>query len=102
MADESHTMTVEKNRLLYDKATLDDVRSRLSEEGIPPKATEIKHAVKTTATIYEIRTALTYWFGGRMSHRESERVWKNCEAFEKGDWALDGNNEIVNADKVNT
>lgn len=97
MADEDHIMEVEKNRLLYDEDTLDDVRDALTEKGIPPKATEIKHAVKTTATIYEIRTALTYWFGGRMSHRESERIWKDCEEFDKGHWALDNDSNIVYA-----
>lgn len=91
-------MTVEKNRLLYDKETLADVRTGLEESGIPPKATEIKQAVKTTATVYEIRTALTYWFGGRMSHRESDRIWSNCEAFDNGEWTLDDNSEIQYAE----
>lgn len=100
MADNSKMMAVEKNRLLYDKETLDDVRDALEENGIPPKATEIKHAVKTTATIYEIRTALTYWFGGRMSHRESKGIWRNCKAFDDGQWALTPDNEIVPADTI--
>jgi len=94
MEDNKHIMTVDKNRLLYDEDTLDDVRDRCEETGIAPKATEIKRAVKTTATVYEIRTALTFWFGGRFTHRESDRIWSNCEAFKSGEWALDGT-EIV-------
>lgn len=90
MAQEDHLKTVDKNRLLYDKETLDDVRDLLEGQQIPPKPTEIKHAIKTTATVYEIRTAMTYWFGGRMTHRESDRVWSDCEAFDNNEWELDG------------
>lgn len=98
MAEEDHMMTVSKNRLLYDEQTLTDVRDRLEENGVPAKATEIKQAVKTSAHVYEIRTALTYWFGGRMSHRESDRIWMNCEAVDKGEWALDAEtSEVVYA-----
>ena len=100
MSDNSKMMEVEKNRLLYDKETLDDVRDALEENGIPPKATEIKQAVKTGAFVYEIRTALTYWFGGRMSHRESKGVWRDCKAFDDGQWALTPDNEIVPADTI--
>ena len=99
MAEEGHLTEVHKNRLLYDADTLDDVRDRLRGQNIPPKATEIKHAVKTTATIYEIRTALEYWFGNRMTYRESERIWSNCEAFDNGEWALDGV-EVVYGDSA--
>lgn len=98
MSEESKMMDAPKNRLLYDEAYLDDVRERLTEKGVPPKATEIKHAVKTTAAIYEIRTALTFWFGGRMSHRESDRIWSNCNAFKQGEWALDSDDTIVYKD----
>lgn len=98
---ESKMMDVDKNRLLYDKETLSDVRDALEESGVPPKATEIKHNVKTGAFTYEIRTALTYWFGGRMSHRESKEIWGNCKAFDDGQWALTPDNEIVAADDIN-
>jgi hypothetical protein len=101
MVDESKMLTVESNRLLYDEETLSDVRDALAEEDVAPKATEIKRNVKTSATVYEIRTALTFWFGGRMSHRESDRVWSNCEAFENGEWALNSENEIIPADTLN-
>ena len=94
MDDSKHMMEVHKNRLLYDEDTLTDVCDRLVRNDIPPKPTEIKRAVKTTATVYEIRTAMTFWGGGRMTFSESERVWSNCEAFDSGEWALDGT-EIV-------
>lgn len=93
--EETKIMDAPKNRLLYDEAYLDDVRERLTEKGIPPKATEIKHAVKTSAAVYEIRTALTFWFGGRMSHRESDRILSDCQAFKKGEWALNQDDEII-------
>lgn len=97
MKDTRHMMEVSKNRLLYDKQTLDDVRDRLVRHDVPPKATEVKAAVKTTATIYEIRTAIEFYNGSSLSHRESERVWSNLEAFENGEWELDGT-EIVYGD----
>jgi len=91
---EQHIITVHKNRLLYDKETLDDVRDKLVRHDITPKATEIKRAVKTTATVYEIRSALEYWFGNRKTYRESDRIWSNCEAFDNNEWALEGT-EII-------
>jgi hypothetical protein len=97
---QNRVMEVDKKRLLYDKDTLEDVRDGLEDEGVPPKATEIKAAVKTSAFVYEIRTALTYWFGGRMDHRDSKRVWSNCEAFDNDEWALTPDNEIVPADSI--
>lgn len=90
-------MEANANRLLYDKEYLGDVRDRLEEDGVTPKATEIKRNVDTSATIYEIRTAITYWFGGRMSHRESDRIWTNCQAFDNDEWRLDANDEIIYA-----
>jgi hypothetical protein len=76
------------------------VRDGLVENDVPPKATEIKAAVDTSAFVYEIRTALTYWFGGRMDHRESERVWSNCEAIDNGEWALTPDNKLVYGDTI--
>lgn len=96
MAENRHIMTVHKNRLLYDKQTLADVKERLVRHDIPPKATEIKRAVKTTATVYEIRTAMAYYSGDALTYRESERVWSDCEAFDNDEWALDGTEIVYN------
>jgi hypothetical protein len=51
MSYNDEMMEVEKNRLLYNKETLNDVRDALEENGITPKATEIKQAVKTGAFV---------------------------------------------------
>lgn len=96
MEQKRNMMEVHKNRLLYDEKTLNDVRERLVRHDIPPKATEIKRTVKTSATVYEIRTALSYYDGDAMTYRESERVWSDCEAFDNGEWALDGTEIVYN------
>lgn len=80
--------SVEKVELLYDPQTLRHYRD---EYGI---AEEIKHGVKTMAAIYEIRTALRYWLGGRNTHRTSDRIWGRCEAVDEGNLAV-GDNELV-------
>lgn len=69
--------TVSRLDLLYDSTTL----RHYNEEYGPP--TEIKRHVKTTAKVYEIRTALRYWFGGQASHRTSDAVWYRLRAHDE-------------------
>ena len=75
--------TVDRIDVLYDKRTLKRLNDSYGPEG---KATEseIKRHVKTSATMYEIRTALRYWFGGDRTRRTSQRIWDNCAAVEAG------------------
>lgn len=77
-----------RQELLYDRERLRMVRDEYGP------ATEIKHAVDTPAFIYEIRTALRYWFGGNNNHRANDEVWARCEAVEEGRLHLDGD-ELV-------
>jgi hypothetical protein len=69
---------IPRDILLYDPEVLEGV----NEEFGP--ATEIKHNIRTSAKIYEIRTALRYWFGGSSDHRTSDVIWMYCESVEKG------------------
>ena len=83
---------ISKNRLLYDTTVLERVADTYGP------TTEIKLHVHTGATIYEIRTALRFWFDGDYDHRCSQRVWNNCESFKDGQWTLDADDNIVYAD----
>lgn len=80
----SERREVPKKQLLYDEAFLADI---VDEHG---NSVEIKQNIKTTAFIYEIRTAIEYWFGGQNSHRESDLVWHNCKAVDDGMWVVVG------------
>lgn len=93
MVDLSNRKDVPQKQLLYDEARLETL---VDEFG---NAVEIKENVTTRAFIYEIRTAIEYWFGGQNSHRESDRVWKNCEAIDEGQWVVVGD-EFKYADNV--
>jgi hypothetical protein len=88
---------VHRNELLYDKEYLNDLRDRLDENGVPPNPVNIKRHTDTDAFIYEIRTALRFWFGGRASHRTSDRVWNTCKAIGDGVWKLNDDSEVVYA-----
>lgn len=88
--DENNAQRVPRAELLYDKETL----AELVDEHGPPY--EIKFAVDTSATLYEIRTAHRYWLGGSADHRTSERIWRNCKAVDDGLWAVD-NGEVIYA-----
>lgn len=85
--------TIHKNRLLYDTTVLE----RCADTYGP--TTEIKLHVHTGATIYEIRTALRFWFGGDNDHRCSQQVWNNCQSFKDGQWTLNDDDEIIYADQ---
>lgn len=84
---------VPKKQLLYDEARLADL---VDQHG---NAIEIKENVKTGAFIYEIRTAIEYWFGGDQDRRTSKGVWRNCKAIEDGHWVVVGD-EFKYADDV--
>lgn len=81
--------SIEKNRLLYDPAILEEL---VDEHGTPAN---IKLAIKTTAKQYEIRTAMRYWFGGQVTYRTSDRIWSNCEAVGNGEWKLTDDDELA-------
>jgi hypothetical protein len=84
---------VPRVRLLYDKDTLEPLR----DEYESPAA--IKDHVETAAKVYEIRTALRYWFGGSADYRTSDRIWKRCRAVENGLWVV-VNDQLRYGDEV--
>lgn len=94
MVDMTDRTEVPRNRLLYDKEFLGNVVDDVGN------AIEIKHEVKTSAHIYEIRTATEYWFGGQNDHRTSDAIWMACKAVDDGMWALNDDNELVYGDEV--
>jgi hypothetical protein len=75
---------VPRKQLLYDEARLETL---VDEFG---NAIEIKENVKTTAFIYEIRTAIEYWFGGQADRRTSRGIWNRCKAVDDGMWVVVG------------
>lgn len=77
--------TIGRRELLYNDSLLE---SLADEHG---NAIDIKEAVDTPAHVYEIRTALEYWLGGSNTHRESDAIWRRCEAIEEGTLELHGN-----------
>lgn len=89
-------ITAHKNRVLYDKEFLTDLCETYGNNAV-----SIKANVKTTAKVYEIRTAMACHFDNGidpdgMTSRYSERIESNCEAFQRGEWELNGN-EVVYA-----
>lgn len=84
-----------RDEVLYDRETV----QRLAEKYASPA--EIKHNVKTSATTYEIRTAVRYWCGGQASHRTSDRIWQKCRAVEEGKYVVE-NGELKYHDEVHT
>lgn len=73
-----------RNELLYDPNLLGELVDRHGN------AIEVKQEVKTPAFIYEIRTAVEYWFGGSNNHRMSNAIWDRCEAVDEGNLTLVG------------
>lgn len=75
---------VGRERVLYDQETVE----RLADEYGP--ATEVKHNVKTTARVYEIRAAQWYWLQNKGCPRRSRashasaKVWKVARAVDNG------------------
>lgn len=74
----------ERTEVLYDKEILEPLRDEYEN------ATAIKANVETPAFIYEIRTALRYWFGGENNYRTNDRIWDRCKEIDNGSWSLDG------------
>jgi hypothetical protein len=100
---------VPRNRILYDEARLQDLRRRHAHgregyQSFDPDshtladAFTLKENVDTSATVYEIRTAIRYWGSGSADYRTSRRVWMNCKAVDDGMWVLDDDNELVHFD----
>lgn len=81
---------VSRSELLFNKQRLLDIHEKYGD------ATEIKKHVKTTAFIYEIRTALRFWKGGRATHRTNDALWTRLEAYENG------HDEVVERIEANT
>jgi hypothetical protein len=82
-----------RRELLYDEELLGEL---VDDHG---NAIEIKHEVRTPAHIYEIRTAVEYWFGGENNHRTSDRIWQTCHAVEAGQYVVVGD-ELKYAEQV--
>jgi hypothetical protein len=87
---ETKDKSVQRDVLLYDEARLLDLRNEYGAE------TEIKLNVETSATLYEIRTAIRFWTDGQRSHRTSDRIWKLCKGVQQGMYEVE-NGELVNA-----
>jgi len=71
---------IDRRELLYNETTLS---AMLDEYG---RESEIKRFVKTSATVYEIRSALKYWFGldDGEPRRISKRIVDACAAVDQG------------------
>lgn len=88
--------TVEAERLLYDEARLGTL---IDEYGT---AMNVKLNVATTATTYEIYTAVRYWFGGKKpqvtsyNRQISQTVWNRCKGVENGMYDME-DGELVDA-----
>lgn len=74
-----------RRELLYDPNLLERL---VDEHG---NAIAIKDAVDTPAFVYEIRTAIEYWFGGQNNHRTNDAIWRRCKFVDDGHWTLVGN-----------
>lgn len=68
-----------RTQIIYDEPYLMNLHEKYGDE------TEIKKHVDTSAVLYEIRTALRYWKGGKATHRTSDCVWTRLEMFEHND-----------------
>ena len=87
---ETKDKSVPRDVLLYDEARLLDLRNEYGAE------TEIKLNVETSATLYEIRTAIRFWTDGQRSHRTSDRIWQLCKGVQQGMYELE-DGRLVNA-----
>ena len=87
---ENKDKEVDRCVVLYDKARLMDLRNEYGAE------TEIKVNIETSATLYEIRTAIRFWTDGQRSHRTSDRIWQLCKGVRQGMYELE-DGELVNA-----
>jgi len=87
---ETKDKSVPRDVVLYDEARLMDLRNEYGAE------TEIKLNVETSATLYEIRTAIRFWTDGQRSHRTSDRIWNRCKGVRQGMYELEGG-ELTNA-----
>jgi hypothetical protein len=87
----------DRDELLYS-GILTNLCDELRENGIPPKASEIKRHIDTTAFIAEIRTALAYERDNTfVRHRHSKKVWATLDAIEDGQWTYSDDEGVVSA-----
>ena len=84
-----------RRELLYDSELLGHLVDRHGN------AIDIKQAVDTPAFIYEIRTAIEYWFGGQNNHRTNDAIWMKCKAVDDGHFTVVGD-QIKYAEDVST
>jgi len=87
---ETKDKSVPRDVLLYDEARLKNLMDTYGHE------TEIKVNIETSATLYEIRTAIRFWTDGQRSHRTSDRIWQLCKGVRQGMYELE-DGELVNA-----
>lgn len=85
-----------RRELLYDKQRLAQLRDEHEN------ANKIKEAVKTPAFVYEIRTALNYWFDGKNTWRCNDNIWDRCKAVDEGNLTLVGDTLKYEEDVDNT
>jgi len=76
--DEDERVEVDKEDILFCEPRLMELSEKYGN------AFDIKLNVKTTAHIYEIRTALRFWRDDRRTHRESKTLWVRLEHYSDG------------------
>lgn len=76
---EAKQETVSREELLYNEGRCLDLHDKYGD------AHNIKKHVKTSAKIYEIRTALRYYLDGRATHRTSDAIWRRVRLVDRGE-----------------
>lgn len=74
-AEATKEVEIDRIELLYNEQRLADLEDQFG------KSSEIKRHVKTSAKLYEIRTALRYWNGERATHRTCDCTWERLDAY---------------------
>ena len=82
-ANELKNEELSREEVLYNEQRLLDLHEQYGD------ASEIKKHVDTPAFIYEIRTALRFWKGGRANHRTNDALWSRLEWFENNDISVE-------------
>lgn len=77
--DETKQHELDRTELLFDE---ERILNLLEDYHC---ATEIKRHVKTTAKVYEIRTAIQYWIAGSPDWRSCRATWTRLEMVDSGE-----------------